>query len=298
MQPCSPMILAALMVPSTPCRASATVPLVAGWSGTVMLLLGALVLLLSLLLLCLGKRQAARLAFERHLRDIAEHAASEVHAERNLLRQQVKNAREAERLRIARDIHDDLGQNLLALKMELSMLQLSTAGVHPLLHQRLANMAGGLERATSALRGIIKDLRPAALEAGLEAAMRAQLDEFTRLSGVAADFDADSAALAAAAGASDALLLRVLQEALANVARHAHATRVRVNASREAGMLLLRVADNGVGLDGASRAHGQGLHGMRERAHGAGGRLDVATEAGHGTTLTLAVPLAAAILAQ
>jgi signal transduction histidine kinase len=239
----------------------------------------------------------ARLMLEQKSRMLAEHALADTHAVLARLVHQHDQVREGERSRIARDIHDDLGQNLLALRIDLSLMQVATADIHPAIHHKVTAMAGGLERAVKSLRAVINNLRPLALETGLQQALELQLQEFTRVSGVRHQFDPGSGACASAANRAglDAMLYRVVQESLSNVARHAGASEVRVALARDGACLTLRVQDNGVGMavppalgDGA----GCGLAGMHARAAAAGGKLSVDSAPGAGTIILLKVPMA------
>ncbi|MES2128188.1 MAG: sensor histidine kinase [Pseudomonadota bacterium] len=195
--------------------------------------------------------------------------------------------RQAERQRIARDIHDDLGQSLLALKIELGALQASSAGSHPLFQQQLGSLAGNVDHAIHALRDIIDDLHPLAPGQSLQQAMARQLGSFSRVYGIAHS-------LRVATGAPDplvdAVIFRVLQEALANVQRHARASRVDVDLARSADACTLTVRDNGGGLP-AGAAPGCGLRGMRERAAACGGSVVIDSALGHGSTITLILPI-------
>ncbi|MFZ4877587.1 sensor histidine kinase [Janthinobacterium sp. Mn2066] len=203
--------------------------------------------------------------------------------------------REQERRRIGRDIHDDLGQHLLTLKMDLAMLQKNAHLSYPLLARQLAMMVQNVDLSIASLRCVIDDLRPPALTQGLSVACSALLAEFSRVSGIGHDcalgqHDADPAR--SLASQHDALLYRVLQEALANIARHARATRVQVRLERLRGDALhLDIADNGIGMPAAA-GHGRcGLAGMRERLAAAGGTLEIGMPPGGGTHIHLTLPL-------
>lgn len=241
-------------------------------------LLGALALLLLWRQHCL----TARLHAQEQLR---------ADAEQTLLAGEQQKAREQERQRIGRDIHDDLGQHLLTLKIDLCMLQTSTYGAAPLLAQKLAMIAQNVDLSIAALRCVIHDLRPPALEHGLQAAFDGLLADFSRNTGVGCEC-ACASALAEGADAHAILLYHVLQEALANIARHAHATRVSVQLRRHAATLEFCISDNGVGMPAAARL-GCGLSGMHERLASAGGALRIDSRSGSGTTLHLSLPLPA-----
>jgi signal transduction histidine kinase len=239
----------------------------------------------------------ARLTLEQKSRMLAEHALADTHAVLARLVHQHDEVRDGERCRIARDIHDDLGQNLLALRIDLSLMQVATAAIHPAIHQKVTAMAGSLERAVKSLRAVINNLRPLALESGLRQALELQLEEFTRVSGIRHQFDAGPGSWADAASRAglDAMLYRVVQESLSNVARHAGAREVRVTLARDGACLTLRVQDDGVGMavpPAAAGRDGCGLAGMRARAAAAGGTLSVESAPGAGTVILLNVPLA------
>jgi signal transduction histidine kinase len=240
----------------------------------------------------------AQLDLERHARALAERSLGDAHSSLSkLIRQQAK-VRDSERHRIARDIHDDLGQNLLALKIDLSLMQVSTSGAHPALHQKVGCMLRNLDLTINSLRAIINNLRPLALESGLEDAIGAQLSEFTRISGIGHEFDLDPQALVAPhAPAVEAMLFRVLQESLSNVARHAQASQVRVGLRRVNGELSLQIEDDGIGLAAATH-QGFGLSGMRDRVTAVGGRFAVDSRPGAGTIVSLFIPFTASISAH
>lgn len=284
----------------TPCRAFDS----GGWSNACYTLLLAMLCLPALAwgfhaLLRRHLRHTDRLgnsetelAIERQARALAERALAETHRTLCKMVEQQEDVRESERKRIARDIHDDLGQNLLALKIELSVMQMSTRAVHPQLHQKLACMVCNLDLAIKSLRAIIDDLRPMALEAGLHYAMEWQLSEFSRINGIRHHFQADPGAFDPCPNRPlDAMLFRILQEALANVARHAHATEVQVVLGRRPGLLTLTIEDNGIGIAQPLPAQGCGLAGMRDRVTAAGGQFALDSRSGAGTILTLSVPL-------
>lgn len=231
----------------------------------------------------------AQLGVERHARALAERALAETHKVLCRLVEQQEDVRETERRRIARDIHDDLGQNLMALKIELTLLQHS-ARANPQLNARIDVMIRNLDLAIKSLRGIINNLRPLALDAGLRYAMECQLSEFTRLNGIRHHFSADPAAFDTDK-TFDAMLFRILQESLSNVARHSQATEVRVALTCTAGRVRLTVRDNGIGFNARQTVHGCGLDGIRDRVAGLGGSFAIDSPPGGGCQLSLAIPL-------
>jgi signal transduction histidine kinase len=234
------------------------------------------------------------LCLEQQARAQAELALGDTNAVLATMVHQQGSVRDSERGRIARDIHDDLGQTLLTLRIDLSLLQVATSGIHPVIHDKLGNLAGTLDYAMRSLRAVINDLRPLALGEGLRGAMERQVREFSRISGIAHEFAADDDALEAGqrGAVHDVVLYRVLQESLSNVARHSHASLVRVRVACEAGRLTLRVQDNGVGMEPDPVHYGCGLAGIRERISAAGGDLLIESGPNAGTLIALSLPLA------
>lgn len=234
-----------------------------------------------------------RLEQERQARTLAEQESADSHALLCKLVLEQAAVRDTERSRIARDIHDDLGQTLLALRIDLSLLQVATNAMHPAVHEKAGQMGASLDHAIRALRAVINDLRPLALNEGLRPALERLLDEFTRIYGIAHVLDIDAEALARIAGERDTegLLYRVAQEGLANVARHAQAGNVRVTLGCDGARLLLCVHDDGVGIEAGLLERGCGLAGMRERARIARAELAIDSKPGAGTVLALTVPL-------
>ncbi|TFW13432.1 sensor histidine kinase, partial [Duganella callida] len=192
--------------------------------------------------------------------------------------------RDADRRRIARDLHDDLGQHLLALGLDTAAL----AQRHPALRCPLAELDQRIQQARRALRTIIDDLPPEALAQGLQDAVRQQVALFSRLSGIPCRLELDAGA---AGGTADGVLYRVLQESLSNIVRHAQASEVSVGIRCQDRSLKLTVRDNGVGLPQPAARRGSGLRGIAQRVDEAGGRLDVASAPGLGTALTMSFPI-------
>lgn len=230
----------------------------------------------------------AMLAAAQRAQAAAELALTEHRARVCQLMAQQDSVREHERQRIARDIHDDLGQNLLALTMDIAAL----ASAEPNLRASLQQLDEHISASIRSLRAIIRDLRPEALEHGLRGAVERQVTLFSRLSGIECRLQADLQAYSAAPDPKvDAALYRILQESLSNIARHAQATRVDIALCRQPHSLTLTVCDNGVGLPAAPTRGGWGLPGIEERVTRAGGTFHVASRPGKGTALSISFPL-------
>jgi signal transduction histidine kinase len=200
--------------------------------------------------------------------------------------------KEAERKRIAREIHDDLGQNLLALRIEADMLSMRTGERHPRLHSRARATVSQIDATIKSVRQIINDLRPNVLDLGLNAAVDWQIAEFRRRTGIDCALVETHQEIQASDRCATALF-RILQESLSNIVRHAKATRVQVVLRVEHGSILMSVADNGIGLHpkGRHKPGSFGLVGIEERINILGGTFHIHSDAGSGTIIRVAVPM-------
>lgn len=199
--------------------------------------------------------------------------------------------RERERADVAREIHDELGQALTALKLDVAWLrrQLPVAA-SPDSAARLAGMSDALDQTVQAVRRISGELRPRLLDdLGLEAALEWQAESFTSRSDVPCRTDIR---LPSQPPSDIAIaLFRITQESLTNVTRHAQASQVVLRLALDHGDWLLTIADDGRGMPVDSMAGpGSGLLGMRERAHLVGGQLAIDSAPGQGTTIHVRVP--------
>ena len=200
---------------------------------------------------------------------------------------------EHERTAIAREIHDDLGQMLTALKIDLSWVANRLSHEQTALREKIRMMHTLLDSLIESVRRLAAQLRPSVLDdLGLVAAIEWQAQEFHRRTGVACEF---TATLEEHEMDSDlcTAVFRILQEALTNVVRHAHATRVTIHLAEEAGCLYLTVADNGRGITSQDlgNKHSLGLLGMRERAHLLRGEVRIVGSPAAGTTVIVRMPL-------
>lgn len=201
---------------------------------------------------------------------------------------------EEERERIARELHDEAGQAMTALKLNLDLARRDED-----LQRVKTRIADAVELAGNVLdelRRITSDLRPGGLhELGLVPALRALVDGFAKRAGVDAAFESSSDVVPHPDSDIASTSFRFIQEALTNVARHAQATKVRVSLEpgTSAGRIRLVVEDDGIGFQPKAALDGHfGLVGMRERARMLGGSLRVDTSAGRGTRLALELPAA------
>jgi signal transduction histidine kinase len=238
------------------------------------------------------KQAEARVLVEQELR-VRDAAIREFAAH-------VERMREEDRKYIAREIHDELGQLLAALHLEISLLK--TAADDNNKNERIEiirhNMAELVDRADQSVRSVAEHLRPASLGLGIGSALKKLTDEFRKHSGMSCalglmpepiDLDEDQTVA----------IFRIVQESLTNVARHAGASCVEVSLSRStdhlsAPHLIVEVRDNGRGFDpgGPANKKSFGLIGMRERAAVLGGSIDIASGEGkQGTVISLRLPL-------
>lgn len=242
---------------------------------------------------------AGRLAREQELRRSTELVLNDTQGVLSKLVRQQEGARESERDRIACGIHDQLGQTLLTLRVELSLLQAASNGVHPSVHAKTGSMIATLDLALGSLRAVVTRLRPPALGEGLRVAIERQLETFTRLNGIGHQLEIGPGALLDAdsiAADGDALLYRVLQEALADIAHQALATDVRIVMQRDGDGLTLHLSDNGKGQRRSQAACACGLAGMRERIEAVGGALRIEFNPDGGMAVALELPCARGVV--
>ncbi|MES2257342.1 MAG: CHASE domain-containing protein [Pseudomonadota bacterium] len=200
--------------------------------------------------------------------------------------------KEEERKRIAREIHDDLGQNLLALRIEADVLATRTSHRHPRLHERARCTLSQIDNTIKSVRQIINDLRPNVLDLGLTAAVEWQIAQFRQRSGIVCEFIEHDSDVAIDDHCAIAYF-RILQESLSNILQHAGASLVRVELRQQAGTLSMTISDNGVGLHARSRnkVGSFGLVGIEERISLLGGQCSISGSPNVGTTLHVSVPL-------
>ncbi|WP_158904213.1 CHASE domain-containing protein [Burkholderia sp. L27(2015)] len=268
--------------------------------------------------------EAGRKLFTVMLRDITERLRAEaaLEASRNELRQlsgNIQNVREQEKTRIARELHDDLGQQLTALKMDLSILESDlrklpkpqeqassgdakqTATPNPAtpdpvtLLSQTRNMHALLNSTVASVRRIAADLRPVMLDdLGLAPAIEWLVNDFEARYGITVqlemnidEFEFDSASATA--------IFRIVQEGFTNIARHAQASKVTLSLKRNAMDCVVQITDNGRGTDLSAAQAGKsfGLLGIRERVHLLGGQVELTSLPGKGLTLRVTLPEAA-----
>jgi signal transduction histidine kinase len=226
------------------------------------------------------RAEAALRASEKKLQDLLAHQLA---------------TREDERKRISRELHDTLGQNLLALRLDIVMMHQETTSRHYRLRDRIGAALDNVDVTLRSVKQLLGELRPSGLELGLMATVEMELRKFTRASGIACELSCDP-------GVDDLLieeeeiltLYRALQECLNNVFRHSLASRVNVRLDAHNGRLKMSIVDNGIGFDPAAprKANSFGLLDLHERVARHGGKLIVKGARAHGTEVALDIPSA------
>lgn len=238
-------------------------------------------------------QRALRETADRHERQRAEEKLRKSLDQLRALTTYLQFVREEERTRIAREVHDELGQALTGLKLDLSWLASKLVRSHPPVQEKVRTMTAHLDETIQTVRRIATSLRPGILDSlGLVAAIEWQASEFQNRTGIPCVVQTTVAETLWDQEFST-VFFRIFQETLTNVIRHAKATRVDVKFYEEAGNLVLVIKDNGRGISEEDMAgtRSSGLVGMRERAMLIGGELTLQGAPGKGTTVTLRAPL-------
>ena len=234
------------------------------------------------------------------VQDITERKCSEaslnrLHEKMSDLSAHLETVREQERTAISREIHDEIGQTLTALKLDLFWVNNRVRPAGAELEERLAEMRAALDSLIAKARHITAELRPPLLDnLGLAAAIEWQVRQFRRRSGIDCRF-VPREIEEPLDGQTASTVMRIFLEAMTNTLRHAQATRVHVSLCCGAGVLELEISDNGSGITpkeiGSASAYG--VMGMQERARLCHGALEIVGRPGQGTTVCLTVPLKA-----
>jgi len=214
-------------------------------------------------------------------------------AERELryLSHKLVQAQEEERKSISRELHDEIGQLLTALKMELGNLEQLRIGPGQEFQDHLAEAKAVTERTMRSVRDLAMGLRPSMLDdIGLGPALQWQVREFSNRSGIPVSIEIDGD-FDNVPEIVNTCIYRVTQESLTNCARHAQAKNVRITVHGGKDRIYMTVADDGVGFDSADPGGGLGLIGMEERVKKLGGKLTISSQAQKGTVLEVQLPL-------
>jgi signal transduction histidine kinase len=234
---------------------------------------------------------------ERENRDLSEDLRQQGDQQRDLLKRLI-SAQEDERKRIARELHDRLGQFLAGLALQTSALERLITQDTPRAIQQLGQIRALTTETTDRMYNLILDLRPSVLDdLGLVAALRVYSQRLLDGTGISIEMDVGGLA-ERLPPEYETVLYRVYQEALVNIVRHAHATRIQITLACHAGRFEGQVIDDGQGFDpdlarpDGQSAHGLGLLGMQERLLQCQGRMEIVSHPGQGTQLFIFLPLA------
>jgi two-component system, NarL family, sensor histidine kinase UhpB len=226
----------------------------------------------------------------KHLR--AQEQLRESHEQLRALSVYLQSIREEERTRIAREVHDELGQALTGCKLDVSWIAGRLPKESRELLEKTRAISAHIDATIQMVRRIATELRPGVLDhLGLAAALEWQANEFQTRTGIRCDVKGRIQARQLAPDLNTALF-RIFQETLTNIIRHAGATQVKVNLKESGGRIILQVKDNGRGIsdEEAASAMSMGLLGMRERAALLGGVFRISRVAGGGTQVTVSMP--------
>jgi len=226
-----------------------------------------------------------------------EHHLRASHDQMAAFAAQVEKVREEERTRVAREVHDDLGQALTALKIEVGLFGQSLPDERPDLHEKMQSILRQIDATIFGMRSIMTNLRPPMLDdIGLVGTIEWQCHDFQTRTGILCRFMSNASQVCVGSDASTALF-RLTQELLTNVARHAKATRVTIKLVQTKRLLRLTAQDNGRGITNVeiNNCHSSGLMGMRERVRQLHGHIEIRGVLGKGTWVRVEVPCANSI---
>ncbi|HEX4023545.1 MAG TPA: ATP-binding protein [Steroidobacteraceae bacterium] len=258
-------------------------------------------LVIAIGLIWFSARRYREMQRELARRRAAEEQLGAVLSQNRELTRQYVQAQEAERQALARDLHDELGQYLNVVKLDAVSIRQRSAQHQPLIRAAADGMIRNIDHVLQAIYGLIRQLRPVALdELGLAAALEQCVGDWRRRLPAATLGLSMNGRFEALAEPAALALLRLVQEALTNIARHARATRVDIRIehaeaterAEPAAGFLIEIADDGVGSDLRAPTRGLGLVGMRERLAGVGGSLTLRSEPGRGFTVRGFLPSA------
>ena len=209
------------------------------------------------------------------------------------LSRHLESVREEERTKLAREIHDELGQMLTGLKMDVSWMAKRLAEPEESLLEKTTTMDGLIDEAIQTVKRISSELRPGVLDhLGLAAAIEWQAQELEKRTEISFEFKSSPGEIVLDEGRSTTIF-RICQEALTNVVRHAKASKVKIDLRKKSGNIVLKISDNGKGIEDVrlSDSEAFGLIGMRERARSWGGNVKIDSSPGKGTVVAATIPL-------
>jgi len=252
---------------------------------------GGLILVGALLFLWSQHRSQSRLAETNRQLQLSQDRLRENERQLRALAERNEAIREAERRHLAREVHDELGQMLNVVRLNLLVLDRRFGRDHPEMHGVVGTMLDHMGNTIAIARNIVSALHPAVLDAGISVALEWLLEEFGKSTGIAHTLAVGEDVVLDEAQAM--AVYRIVQESLTNVARHSGAEQIEVSLMREGAMYRLQIFDDGHGFDVSAPKSPKslGLIGMRERALMLGGRLDLTSAPGEGALLSMDFPI-------
>lgn len=221
---------------------------------------------------------------------LAEAKLADSYRELQRLSLHLENVRAEERAQIARNLHDEMGATLAALKMRIAWLASRLPDTDPKLLDEVTHISELVSSGIQTVRQVVSDLRPNLLDdVGLAAAVKDYVKRFKHDSGIECKLVLPRTGAALNENQS-VTVFRIIQESLNNVSKHARASRVEIRFSRQGDSLLLEIRDNGIGFDRTRKEHSFGLLGIKERARMIGGCATIESSPGQGTLVTLKIP--------
>ncbi len=240
-----------------------------------------------------GKHAKLVLANDITEKILAEEKLKKSHEDLRQLATHLQDIREDERTRIAREIHDELGQQLTGLKMDISWLSKKISNGSVEINQKMTEALKLIDETVKTVRRIATQLRPSILDdLGLISAMEWQSEEFEKRFKIKTSFIANTPTVQVESEIATGLF-RIFQESLTNVLRHSKATEVKASLNSQDGLLILHIADNGIGFNAVENESKKtlGLLGMKERTLIMGGTYEISSKPGNGTTVVISVPV-------
>lgn len=249
-----------------------------------------LILFIALSMAIFTKNRMAELRETIALKELAEKDNAILLAENKLLTQHVLEVQERERLELARELHDDIGQFLTGISLDIATLVSYQDENIALLAKRISN---NCRMTRNISRKLIRRLRPSSLDSqGIVAAIKAVVQEWlTYNPKIKAEIEIDET-IQSLSEKTNITLYRIVQEALTNISKHAHASQVKITLTfdQAKSAISLLVRDNGIGIQQGSKKFSFGLIGMRERVHALQGEINIHSVIAQGTTLQVLIP--------
>jgi two-component system, NarL family, sensor histidine kinase UhpB len=249
---------------------------------------------------CCPRKTSLGVQWEGIIFNITERKLAEIEAMRSQeqlreLSAHIQDVREQERLALSREVHDDMGSMLTAIKMDIAWLAKRINSNEPALTAKFTDIENLVTKCAAAASNIARNLRPSALDCfGIVAAIEVEANEFEQRTGISCLLDTVDEGVAVPPNIS-ITLFRIFQEALNNIMKHAQASKVRVLIHNRINSVDLTVSDNGCGLSEPDRLKPRsfGLRGIQERVARFNGVVKITSKSGQGTTIAVSIPQAA-----